>query len=69
MNTTTATRRNALLRQQGITPPARLTADRPAAALPPAPAHDFLVLNQHPAFTAEAAPCRVPAIPAKAWTV
>jgi hypothetical protein len=69
MNTTTATRRNALLRQQGIKPPTRLHADRPAA-LPPAPAHDFLVLNQHPAFTAEtAAYPAVQAIAAKAWTV
>jgi hypothetical protein len=67
MNTTTATRRNALLRQQGIKPPTRLAADRPAA-LPPAPAHDFLVLNQHPAFTAEALPYAAPAILAKAWT-
>ena len=68
MNTTTATRRNALLRQQGITPPTRLTAERPLA-LPPAPAHDFLVLNQHPAFIADTAPrAATQAIPVKAWT-
>jgi len=53
MNTTTATYRNILFTERDI----RLPAGLPGRLRPQrqdAPAHDFLVLNQHPDLTADA---------------
>ncbi|HWA10034.1 MAG TPA: hypothetical protein VG838_11335 [Opitutaceae bacterium] len=58
MNTTTAIRRNLLLDRQDLRlrPKTARRQPAPPPAEPAAPQHDFLVLNQHPALTAEALP-------------